>query len=109
MKKISLLSFIVILSACSAKISTASATAGKLTAADAERGAQKFPGYTLIQLEEGKRLNDEHCGRCHRLHTPVSHAEAAWQKIVPRMAKKARLDEQSGELILKYLVTMSGK
>jgi len=79
--------------------------------ADADRGAAKFPGYTLAELNEGKTLYENNCGTCHSLKKPSSESEAEWRRIVPAMVKKVNknkvvLDAHSEELILRYVVTM---
>jgi mono/diheme cytochrome c family protein len=98
----------IMLTACfSAKLATPSAS-------DVARVSNKFPNYTLANLNAGKVLFEEHCALCHGLRNPTSRNEENWNKIVPRMVKKAnrkkvRIDEGQQELILKYLVTMSAR
>lgn len=83
------------------------------TQADADRGAAKFPGYTLASLNEGKGLYERNCGSCHGLKKPSSESEAEWRRIVPAMAAKVNknskvLDAHGEELILQYVITMGG-
>jgi cytochrome c5 len=101
MKKILTITGIFILAACS--------TAKLLTPAqaDADRGAQKFTGYTLDELNQGKSIYTAHCNKCHRYKVPESRKEAKWDKVIPKMAKKAKLDSVQQSLVLKYVVTMS--
>jgi mono/diheme cytochrome c family protein len=107
MKKIYIVSSLVILlSAC------ASVKLMNPTATDLERVQTKFPGYTLTELSHGKQLYEQNCGKCHGLKNPSSQGEAQWKTIVPRMVKKvnkreAKVDTKQEELILKYLITMS--
>ncbi len=92
---------VVFISAC---------TATKLvepSQSDADRGAQKFPGYTMGELNEGKTVYLENCNKCHRYKAPQSRDEAKWDKIIPTMAKKAKLDDAQQKLVLEYVVTMS--
>ena len=89
------------LSACSAvKLLTP-------TQADADRGAQKFQGYSLNDLNQGKSIYEAHCNKCHRYKPPESRKEPKWDKVIPKMAKKAKLDSVQESLVLKYVVTMS--
>lgn len=82
------------------------------TQADVDRVQTKFPGYSLVELNEGRTLFEKHCGNCHGLKRPDSQSEENWQKIVPRMAKKVNkkegnvLDSRGEDLILKYVITM---
>jgi hypothetical protein len=75
--------------------------------ADAVRGGEKFPGITLDELQHGKFLYERHCEQCHRLKKPASRNEDGWNKIMPKMALKAKIDVPTKDLILKYLITMS--
>lgn len=82
------------------------------TQADAERMSDKYPGYTLAELEHGQALYVQHCGNCHTHKNPKKFTEAQWQEIVPDMAKKVnkkeqKLDAEGEEAILRFVVAMS--
>jgi cytochrome c5 len=82
------------------------------TQADADRLTAKYPGATLADLQEGKRLFEANCDNCHKLKNPAKHTEAHWKKTVPRMAGKANkhgeaIDAKTQELITRYLVAMA--
>lgn len=101
MKKTIFASFVIFLTACSAtKLITPSQE-------DADRGSQKFQGYTMSDLEQGKAIYESHCNKCHKYKVPESRDEAKWDHIIPEMAKKAKLDSTQESLVLKYVVTMS--
>lgn len=107
MKKSIFFIAICLLCACGAKLAV-------LTQADADRGAQKFPGLSLNDLTEGQALFKMKCSQCHPLKNPTSRDEAQWRKVVPRMAAKAerkankqKIDAATQEKILKYLITAS--
>lgn len=83
---------------------------------DVDKVASKYPGYTLANLIEGKKLYEDNCASCHGLKKPSSRNEEQWKNIVPIMIKKVNkkaggdvLDESKQQLILKYLVTMGSK
>ncbi len=83
------------------------------TQADADRGAQKFSGLTLAELNEGKSLYEMNCAACHGLKRPASQSEREWNKIVPEMVGKVNkeagkevIDAHKQQVILNYLVTM---
>ena len=99
---------IAVFSACNAKLM-------ELTQADAERGSAKFKEVTLARLNEGKNIYKQNCDECHRLKKPSSFQEDKWNKMVPVMVKKLNekfrkevVDAKGQELMLEYLVTMSG-
>jgi cytochrome c5 len=93
-----------LLAACAAKKTTVA-----MTDADATRAAAKFPGATLLTLQQGKTMYEDNCGKCHGLKSPSAYNEEQWRKHVKRMAPKAKIDKPTEDLILQYVVTMSGK
>lgn len=107
MKKIVTLTLAFYLIGCSA-----SKKAASLSQSDVDRVQDKYPNYTLAELNEGKLLYENHCGNCHGLKPLDSQTEEGWKKIVPPMVKKANkksgnaIDERGEDLILKYVVTM---
>jgi len=107
MKKATIILLFAALTACTAiKLLTPTQT-------DADRGTQKFKGYTLVDLNQGKSLFETKCTVCHKAKNPASKSEDEWKEIVPKMAARSKnrgkgeIDAQSQELILKYLITMS--
>lgn len=90
---------IIILASCSPKLLVP-------TQADADRAQRTFPGVTLAQIEEGKTLFETHCDKCHALKKPESHTEMEWHNIVPEMAAKAKIDEETEGKILRYVLAM---
>lgn len=106
MKKVVPYSLIILLFACTAKVT-------ELSQADADRGTAKFPGVTVASLKEGKIHYEQYCGSCHALKKPSSEPEAEWRKVVPVMVQKTNkkagsevVDAKKQELILQYVVTM---
>ncbi len=105
MKTISILTVsVLLLAACAAK-----KTAVVISDADANRASAKYPGATLATLQQGKMLYENNCSKCHGLKSPTAYNEEQWGKHVKRMAPKAKIDKPTEDLILQYVVTMSGK
>lgn len=102
MKKLFLFFVIASIAACSSTVKLL-----QPTQTDADRGSQKFPGYSLSELNEGKSIYEAHCNKCHKYKVPESRNETKWDKVIPKMAKKAKLDSLQQSLVLKYVVTMS--
>lgn len=107
MKKISIISVLVILCSCSAKLITP-------TQSDVDKVSSTYPGYTLADLNQGKTIYEQNCKKCHGLKKPSSQSEADWNEVVPDMvakankkAKKTVIDAKAQEQLLKYLLTMS--
>ena len=106
MKKTLIILSVIFLAACgSVKLLTP-------TQADADRAAQKFPGMTLADLNQGKAAFEKNCTMCHSMKNPASKTEDKWRKTVPIMVGRAnkkteRIDSATQESILRYLITMS--
>jgi hypothetical protein len=106
MKKTAIILSVVLFTAGCAKVLMPSQ-------ADADRGASKFPGLTVAQLDEGRTLFKQKCTQCHPAKKAASRDEEQWEKIVPQMAEKAKrkgkeeISSADQETILKYLITMS--
>jgi len=107
MKKSFLALVSLVLISCAVKLVTPTQT-------DVERVQSKYPNYTLEELNQGKAMYEKHCSECHNLKNPTKFSETEWQKEVPQMVKKANkkhpnsIDAQTEDLILKYVITMSG-
>lgn len=101
-----------ILVACGTAKSGSAKVESMPSQADVDRVQAKFPGYTLNDLHEGKKLFEANCALCHGLKKPDSRTEEQWKTIVPRMVKKANgkngnaLDASGEEKILRYVITM---
>ena len=65
------------------------------------------PGITTEQLAEGKNLYELNCVRCHKLYAPEKFTVARWNRIIPEMSQKAKIDADTEEKITKYLHTFS--
>ncbi len=98
-KTLTFLSFLLIVSCAAYKPLTPSQT-------DANRAQQKFPGTTLADLEQGKSIFEHSCNKCHSLKKPFTNDEATVRQVLPKMAKRAKLDNHQEDLVLKYLLTM---
>lgn len=41
---------------------------------------------SLAELQQGRDLFQNKCGKCHKLHKPEKHSREEWQKILAKMA-----------------------
>lgn len=72
----------------------------KTTTVDTKEETMKFPNATV---EEGFNLNAQHCARCHKLKTVDDYSREQWDKILPNMAKKAKLTPEQEATINEYI------
>jgi hypothetical protein len=56
-----------------------------------------------VKYLEGKTLFQDNCGKCHELFQPSQFSKAQWAKIVPAMAKEAKLNATQENQILLYV------
>ncbi len=85
------------LSACSPKVS-------KPVAGTTEPAAPPAKHYSAAQLEEGHAIYTNSCGRCHKLFVPADKSQDKWERVLPRMIKRAKLTEGQGELVRAYVM-----
>lgn len=97
-RTLKLSAFTAILSTgCSKSLTTNTESLYVPAAADATSAA------TLAELQEGRTLFINHCGRCHGLYSPDSYSAASWKSIVPGMASGAGLSTIQALLVSKYV------
>lgn len=94
--------FTTILAIAAASILMAQCTAKKTTTttkSPEEIVAEVKKNYSDDQMEEGKTIFLGSCGKCHDLKEPETLTVDKWERILPRMSKKAKLeDEQAGKV-----------
>ena len=85
-------------------LANCSPKAGKSVAATPAPTTTENPHYSATQLAEGKAIYTANCGKCHKLFTPESKSVEKWEKVLPPMIKKAKLDETRGLLVRAYVM-----
>lgn len=66
-----------------------------------------WPETTLEDLQRGRTLYVGKCAGCHHLHRPDEYSADRWRTLVDEMRKEAKVSEEEGALILKYLSAAS--
>ena len=87
----------IIFTGCSKTLTTNADSLYVPTAADATSTA------TLADLQAGRTLFINDCGRCHSLYSPDSFSPASWKSIVPGMASRAGLSTTQASQVSKYV------
>lgn len=101
MKKLITLVFIsgtVLFTQCTPK---KTATSGMT---DAQKVADVKKNFTDAQMQEGKTIWQGSCDKCHKLYEPESHSIDKWERVLPRMTKRAKLDDAQGAKVRAYLI-----
>lgn len=60
--------------------------------------------YTEAQLDEGKALYQSSCKKCHSLFAAESRSIAKWERVLPRMSKRAKLEAADAGKVRAYLI-----
>ena len=87
----------VSLMSCSKNLTTNTDSLYVPTAADVTSSA------TLSDLQAGRSVFINSCGRCHTLYSPDNLSVANWKTIVPNMASKAGLSATETAQVTKYV------
>jgi len=65
-----------------------------------------WKGTTLTNLNAGEATYIKSCNKCHGYKKPQSKKAEKWEKIIPKMAKKAKLNQADESLLLKFVITL---
>jgi hypothetical protein len=68
-----------------------------------EANVNKRETASLAELQQGKEIFSNKCGRCHKLPKPEKHMPEEWTKILEKMAPKAKLTADQTALVFKYI------
>lgn len=83
----------VLMAQCTAKKTATTAKSPEEVVAEVKKN------FSEDQMEEGKTIFQGSCGKCHDLHQPETRTVEKWERILPRMSQKAKLeDEQAGKV-----------
>jgi mono/diheme cytochrome c family protein len=61
------------------------------------------PTATIEELQQGRTLYINNCGRCHDLYSPDDYTVNQWRGIMPGMAPKTRMSSSEVTLVTKYV------
>jgi hypothetical protein len=64
-------------------------------------------GVSLDTLVKGREMYIRNCNSCHGLYLPEKFSKIQWGENVERMKKKAKINDDQKEIILKYLTSKS--
>jgi len=60
-------------------------------------------GVSADSLAIGRKIYVNNCSNCHSLYRPEHFTKRDWAKVMPVMQKKAKINNEQRELIVKYL------
>lgn len=114
MKKIIYISLIGLSTACGTKSAELSSKPqqdskvveeNKMTVVKAPEKIESRPmvAFPSGEIAEGSSLYDNNCAKCHDLPEIPRYSKEKWQKIVPSMAREAKLDNLQESKIMAYV------
>jgi cytochrome c2 len=63
--------------------------------------------FSEAQMEEGRVVWETKCNKCHKLYKPTDRNVGQWEGILPRMVKRAKLDDTQAGNVRAYIITHS--
>ena len=100
MKKIILLLVCIVLVACSSIIKIPDL-------ADVEYCKTKYNDANLDDLDMGYKLYVKKCGGCHSMYSPKYYKNDEWEKLLPEMIERSKLNSVEELQVRKYIYTMN--
>ena len=94
--------------ASSAKSTTnTNSNADPLTPVETDLAIAKahWPGTTLDNLNQGYSIYNDKCTDCHDIKMPQDFTVEAWNAIMPKMGRKAKLDTIQYKEVFHYILT----
>jgi mono/diheme cytochrome c family protein len=58
---------------------------------------------TLAELQQGRTLYLNNCGRCHGLYSPDNYSATQWKSIMSSMGPKTSMNSSEITLVTKYV------
>ena len=62
-------------------------------------------GFTGTDAQAGREVFLAKCGECHALQAPSAWTEDEWKDILPRMARRAKLDPDQARQVETYVLS----
>ena len=62
------------------------------------------PAADPVAIAAGHEVYDGKCGQCHKLFEISQFTEEEWGKIIPSMARKARLTDDEHDKLVTYIL-----
>jgi len=79
------------------------------TSSELNQFKQTNPAIDTSSIAKGYDIYARSCHKCHGLKNPGNFTNEQWNKILPTMAKRAKLKEDEIELVHNYVTLYSKK
>lgn len=75
------------------------------SATPVDEAAELRKKYTPAQVAQGKNVFENRCSSCHELRQPAELTVKLWDKILPKMCRKAELTLEEAGIVRAYVIT----
>lgn len=65
-----------------------------------------YNDVTLDKLNKGYKIYTEECVKCHNPKKISNYREEKWPEIISVMSKKAKINEEQKDAVLKYVLSV---
>lgn len=83
---------------CTAKKTAGSSKSPEQIVADVKKN------YTEAEMEEGKTIFESSCKKCHGLKQPETRTVEKWERVLPRMSQRSKLNEKEAGKVRAYVL-----
>ena len=87
-------------------VSSCSTSIPKPTDDDIQKNNQSPSLHIALQ---GRERYIQYCSGCHSVPSPQKYTKSEWEKIFPEMSKKAKIDDNTQQIILTYIMMYTKK
>lgn len=56
------------------------------------------------EIQQGKTLMEQRCIKCHSMKVVQDYSPERWEKILPKMSRKAKLSPQESSTLERYIL-----
>lgn len=88
----------VFMAQCTAKKTTTTTKSPEEVVAEVKKN------FTDADMEEGKVIFQSSCKKCHPIKEPETRTVEKWERVLPRMSKKANLDNEQSNKVRAYVL-----
>src|SRR4051812_20116475 len=105
MKKMILIAMLISTSLLLVKCTSKKTTTTEMSADNKAKLEEIRRNFTSMQMAEGKTIWQNNCNKCHRLHEPAEHSIDKWEKVLPDMSHRAKLNDADAGKLHAYIIT----
>jgi cytochrome c5 len=110
-KAITIITFSLLVFACSRKTVSTSSTVPATTSSTTSEVSPESAGLTAhaLLVEQGKGIYTTKCSKCHATKDVTAYTTTRWDGILQKMIPKAKLNETEAQQVTAYVMEYASK